>query len=130
METASKKYQLEPVSPKHNQAQKYVNTAPRYFVMNSSPPTMYKEDSLKRTILYPKEKFNSNKGKLSKRGEYYEGSQNISSKHTNKEVDMSLIRKVSSLSLNKNNASLSSKYSKPCVAGSTCIVSLFIITGL
>ena len=124
MGKASKKSQLGPVSPNNNEAQEYIYTEPRYLLMNSGHPNMYTEDSLNRMIIYPKEIINSNK----KKG--FKGSKHISSKHRDKEVEMSLIRKVSSTSLNKNNSSLSSKYFNPCVAASTCLVSVFIITGL
>ena len=127
METASKKSQYGHVFQKHNQTQEYVNTEPRYLVMNPGPPNMYKEDSLNQMIIFPKETFNLKKGNLSKN---YARSKNISSKHKNKKVEMSLIKKVSSISLNKNNSLLFSKYFKPCVAASTCLVSLLIITGL
>ena len=127
METASKKSKFGHVFPKNNQAQEYVNSEPRYLVMNPGPPNMYEEDALNQMISFPKKTFNSNKGNVSKK---YARSKNISSKHKNKEVEMSQIRKVSSISLNKNNSLLSSKYFKPCVAASTCLVSLLIITGL
>ena len=130
MDKASKKSQLGSVSPNNNEEQEYIYTEPRYLLMNSGHPNMYTEDSLNRMVIYPKEIINSNKKKVFKRVEYNEGSKNISSKHTNKEVEMSQIRKVSSISLNKNNSLFSSKYFKPCVAASTCLVSLLIITGL
>ena len=120
-------------SKSDDQPQAYDKAEPRYLVMNSCPPNINKEDSLHRMISFSKESFDLKKEKLVEGEKKCSNSQNMYVKHTDKEIKMPLLRKVSSSqcnSLSSYNPSWASRYFWSCLTVSACIVALFIFTGL